>query len=111
MKLSGTKASHIFLYVFASSKNDHLYKLQMESLADRESSSTEHHIVIAKIFEEDQGQICSHVISRDMCQKLRLKYHVMPGQFTVVLLGKNSTVKLFTHSCVSYEEILMRLEY
>lgn len=98
------------LYVFSPSKQDRLYQLQMETLADRQIALHDHHVTIAEVFEHEVGHIGIDELPSDGCQGLRQQYHIMPGQFKVVLVGEDSAIKLRAESCVSCEEVIMRVE-
>jgi len=102
-------AEHI-LYVFAASKRERRYQLQMESLAERGTELTEHDIVVVEVFENEQGTIGSAGLPHDKRQELRQRYQVLPGQFKVVLVGRDLHIQLCAKSCISYEEIVMRIE-
>lgn len=97
------------LYVFSPSKQDRLYQLQMETLADRQIALNDHHVTIAEVFEHEAGHIGVDELPCDGCQGLRQRYHIMPGQFKVVLVGEDSAIKLRAESCVSCEEVIMRV--
>ena len=97
------------LYVFSPSKKERRYQLQMDTLADYSLTLTEHHITVAEVFENEQGHIGDDELPREGCGGLRRQYHVMPGQFKIVLASESS-VKLCTESCISCEEVIMRIE-
>ena len=98
------------LYVFSPSKKERLYQLQMETLADRQLALNDHHVVVAEVFEHEEGHIGSDEIHIENSSGLRQEFHIMPGQFKVVLVGKDSSVRLRAESCVSCEEVIMRVE-
>lgn len=100
----------MLLYVFSPSKDDRLYQIQMETFTDRRSCLMNHHVVIAEVFEDDNGYIGFDELPSEGCRGLRQQFHVDPGQFKVVLAGKDSSVKLRAASCVSCEEVIMRVE-
>ena len=97
------------LYVFSPSKQHRLYQLQMETLSDRLNTLNGHDITIAQVFEHEQGHIGNEELPCDNCQKLRQQFHIIPGQFKVMLISESS-VKLCAESCVSCEEVIMRVE-
>jgi hypothetical protein len=82
----------------------------METLTDRKLALDGHDVVVAEVFENEQGHIGTEIIRVENEQGLRREYHIMPGQFKVVLVGKDSSVKLSAESCVSCEEVFMRVE-
>lgn len=98
------------LYVFSPSKQERRYQVQMETLSDRLLTLNSHHVTIAEIFEHEQGHVGSDDLPREGCQGLRQQFHVMPGQFKVVLVSDSNVVKLSAESCISCEEVIMRIE-
>jgi hypothetical protein len=97
------------LYVFSPSKSDRLYQVQMETLSDRMPTLTDHHVTIAEIFEHEQGHLGSRELPSEECSGLRRHFHIMPGQFKIVLVSHES-VKMCAESCVSCEEVIMRID-
>ena len=97
------------LYVFSPSKQDRLYQLQMETLSDRLPTLTDHHITIAEVFEHELGHIGDEELPCEGCSGLRQQFHILPGQFKVVL-ANDSSIKLRAESCISCEEVIMRIE-
>jgi len=97
------------LYVFSPSKQERRYQVQMETLSDRVLTLSNHHVTIAEVFEHEQGHVGSDDLPCEGCQGLRQQFHVMPGQFKVVLVS-DSNVKLSAESCISCEEVIMRIE-
>ncbi len=98
------------LYVFSPSPNDHLYQLQMEQIQERQNLLLGHDVVIAQVFEDRQGHIGSDHLPADGCNGLRRHYHIPTGRFRVLLVGKDDQIKLVADSCVSFEEVVMRVE-
>lgn len=101
--------SSVCLYVFSPSKQERRYQLQWEKLSDRSHMLSEHEVTIAEVFEQEQGHIGEEEISSNNSEALRQQFHVNPGQFKVVLVS-DSGVKLSADSCVSCEEVIMRVE-
>ncbi|MHC5083589.1 MAG: DUF4174 domain-containing protein [Planctomycetota bacterium] len=98
------------LYVFSPSKQERLYQLQMDTFADDELVLSEHHVILAEIFEHGQGHLGPKKLPHDNCRGLRQEFHIQPGQFKIVMVGRDSTVKLSAESCISTEEVIMRVE-
>jgi len=87
------------LYVFSSSRQDRVFQMQMEAFSDRKCILDEFDVEIDEILENETD-----------APELRHELHILPGQFKVVLVGKDAHIKLSTDSCVSCEEVLMRIE-
>ena len=107
---SAESHEHTLLYVFSPSPNERRYQIQMETLTDRKLALEGHDVVVAEVFESEEGHIGQEEIHVESCDGLRREYHISPGQFKVVLVGKDSSVKLCAESCVSCEEVFMRVE-
>jgi hypothetical protein len=97
------------LYVFSPSKQERRYQVQMETLSDRLLTLSDHHVTIAEVFEHEQGHVGPDDLPCEGCHGLRQQFHVMPGQFKVVLVS-DSNIKLSAESCISCEELIMRIE-
>jgi hypothetical protein len=98
------------LYVFSPSKQERVYQLQMDTLSERQLTLNDHHVVIAEVFENECGHVGPKEIHIESSTGLRREYHILPGQFKVVLVGKDSSVKMCAETCVSCEEVIMRVE-
>jgi hypothetical protein len=96
--------------VFSPSPSERLYQIQMETLTDRKLALDGHDVVVAEVFESEDGHMGQEEIHIESSDGLRREYHISPGQFKVVLVGKDSSVKLCAESCVSCEEVFMRVE-
>jgi hypothetical protein len=103
-------SKHTLLYVFSPSSHERLYQIQMDTLTDRKIALNDHDVVIAEIFEDELGHVGPEEIRVESGTGLRREYHILPGQFKVVLVGKDSAVKLCAESCISCEEVIMRVE-
>ena len=100
----------MFLYVFSPSREERRYQIQMDTLTHRQLALDDHHVRVAEVFEHEDGRAGTEIIRIKNSTCLRREYHISPGQFKVILVGKNSEVKLSSESCVSCEEVFMRVE-
>ena len=101
---------HALLYVFSPSKQERRYQIQMDTLTDQQLALNDHDVVVAEVFEHERGHVGPDEIRIESSTGLRREYHISPGQFKVVLVGKDSAVKLCAESYVSCEEVFMRIE-
>lgn len=98
------------LFVFSPSPQDRTFQLQMDQIDELRNVLLSHNVVVAEVFENRQGQIGSDRLPREGCDGLRRRYHVPAGSFRVMLVGKDSLIKMVADSCVSFEEVVMRVE-
>ncbi len=106
----GLQTDRSHLYVFSPTPQDHTYQLQMEQLQDWEAALLGHDVVVAEIFEDRQGQIGSAKLPPEGCDGLRRQYRIPSGRFRVMLVGKDAHIKMVADTCVSVEEVVMRIE-
>lgn len=98
------------LLVFASAPDDRFYRMQMEQLDSIRLALEDQHVIIAEIFENDSGRMGRTALTEDRCRELRRRFHAPPGQFKVVLLGRNSVTHLCSNECISWQELMLRME-
>jgi hypothetical protein len=98
------------LMVFSPTPQDRTFQLQMEMLDYRRNVLQGLDVVVAQIFEDRRGQIGSDTLPEDGCDGLRRLFHVPSGRFRVMLVDKDSHIKMVADSCVSFEEVVMRVE-
>jgi len=107
---SALQDQHTLLFVFSPSPQDRTFQIQMDQFEQRRSALLGHDIVVAEVFEGYQGHIGSDRLPTEGCDGLRQQYHVPSGRFRVMLVGKDAHIKMVADSCVSFEEIVMRVE-
>jgi len=99
------------LFIFTPTPEDRSFQLQMEQLATRRDALREHDVEVAEIFEDRRGLMGENELPPDDCDGLRRRFHVPNGRFRVMLVGKNAHIKMVADSCVSCEEVIMRVEH
>ena len=98
------------LFVFSPTPQDRTFQIQMEQIAERRTMLLGHDVVVAEVFEDRHGQIGGTSLPAEGCDGLRRHYHIPAGRFRVMLVGKDSHIKMVADSCVSFEEVVMRVE-
>lgn len=98
------------LFVFSPTAEDRSFQLQMEQLAEREATLQEHNVVVAEIIEGGSENAGTDSSTGEVEESLCVQFQVPKGRFRVMLIGKDTHVKLVADSCVSFEEVVMRVE-
>jgi hypothetical protein len=98
------------LFVFSPTPHDQSYQMQMEQFDERLGALLGHEVVIAEVFEDGRGRIGSEDLTIEGSDGLRRQFRIPSGRFRVMLVGKDSHIKMVADSCVSFEEIVMRVE-
>lgn len=97
------------LLIFSPAADDLNYCLQKDQLDSVKLALLDHHVVIAEIFENNRGHIGQMDLSEDRCRDFRRQFHVPPGQFKVLLLGRDSVTHVSSENCISWQELMMRM--
>lgn len=87
------------LYVFSPSRQNRTYQLQMDALSGRKCALSEYDVEIDEVLETDAPET-----------GLREEFNISPGQFKIVLVGKDAHIKMSAESIISCEEVIMRIE-
>jgi len=103
------RRASVCLFVFSPTKQERRYQMQREKLSDRFQTLNEHHVTIAEIFEDERGHIGDDEVTTYDSDQLRRQFHITPGQFKVVLVS-DAAVRMCAESCISCEEVIMRVE-
>lgn len=109
-RLNGFKWKNPLLFVFSPTPNDRHYQMQMEQLESIQLAVQDCHLMVAEIFERGDGRIGRSDLSVDSCTRFREKFNVHPGQFKVFLVGSDSEVHLVSEDCISWQELMMRVD-
>jgi len=96
---------HRLLLVFASSNEDGAYQELVKKLQGQEGEVVERDLLVFSIFERGQSRLGNSVIDPHSAASLRDKFSITPGQFTVVLVGKDGGEKLRRGAAVDIDEI------
>lgn len=87
------------LLVFSPSRQNRAYQLQMDAISSRKCALDEYDIEVDEVLETETAE-----------PELREELGVIPGEFRVVLVGTDSQVKMSAESCISCEEVIMRVQ-
>ena len=96
---------HRLLLVFASSNEDGAYQEFIKKLQGQEGELVERDLLVFSIFGRGQSRLGNSVIDPHSAASLREKFSVRPGQFTVVLVGKDGGEKLRRGAAVDIDEV------
>ena len=110
MSANDLQTSCSTLFVFSPTPQDRTFQLQMDLLSERRDALRGHEVVVAEVFENQHGQIGDENLPAEGCNGLRRHYHIPSGRFSVMLVGKDDHIKMVADSCVSFEEVVMRVE-
>jgi hypothetical protein len=84
--------------------------MQIEQLENIRLAMQDCRLTVAEIFEQGQGRIGQMELPAEGCERFREKFRICPGQFKVFLVGSDSEVHLVAEDCISWQELLMRVD-
>ncbi|HOK67100.1 MAG TPA: DUF4174 domain-containing protein [Anaerohalosphaeraceae bacterium] len=109
-RLSELKAQPPLLIIFSPTPDHRCYQMQVEQLESIRLAMQDCRLTVAEIFEQGQGRIGQTELPAEGCARFREKFRICPGQFKVFLVGSDSEVHLVSEDCISWQELLMRVD-
>ncbi len=113
-RLDDLRRTHRPLLVFASDSTDKKFVEQVKLLADKASELDERQVLFipiagqtdapAHIGKDTSRQPLAQLSAGDAAAA-RLRYHVAPAEFTLILIGKDGGEKFRSHTPVTIEKL------
>ena len=94
MDLDQFKWKNRLLFLFSPTRSHPLFDTLQKSLADRQPGVADRDLVIFEILESGSSRINTENMDPQTAQSLRERFEVSPGQFTVILVGKDGGTKM-----------------
>ncbi len=98
------------LLVFAPREQDETFQNFIEKLQGQEDQMTDRDLIIFSIFESGESRLGDSSIDPHSAASLRDRFSIPPGQFMVVLVGKDGGEKLRRNSDVELKEIFSLID-
>jgi hypothetical protein len=98
------------LFVFAPSEDDARYRDLRKELRDQEDKIIDRDLLVFHVFEDGESWFGDSPIDRQSAAQLRDRFSVTPGQFTVVLVGKDGGEKFREPNEVNMAEIFSLID-
>ena len=97
------------ILLFAPSPQEQAYREQVAVLEGSSGGLLERDLLIAHLFETGSGQLGDDMLSENKAASLRSEYEV-GGEFTLILIGKDGTVKRRSQEVVPVEELFAQID-
>lgn len=104
-QLSDYRWENRLLLVFAPSQENDDYQKQLEELNSNREGVLDRDLKIVHLFSDDASNIDGQQIDDKSTEGIYKKYEVTPGQYTVILIGKDGTEKLRTGNLLTNKEL------
>jgi hypothetical protein len=93
------------LVLFSPSESDVSFQLQKQDLASSAEEVFDRDLMILEIVEQGQSRAGNQLLSEKSVQDIRKRLGVQRGSFHVLLIGKDSGVKLRSSEPVSMKDL------
>ena len=81
------------LMVFSSSQEDSNYHSLMEEVRDQQNGLRDRDILLFEILEKGESRLDNSPLKKDSADFLRGQFGIHPGQFCILLIGKDGEEK------------------
>lgn len=103
--LSDYRWKHRLLFIFAPSTTDATFLALDKRLAQTALEIEDRDMIIFRIFENSPSRVSDKPLLPGDDEALRRRFGIEAGRFTVVLVGKDSGVKLVAHRDADLQSI------
>ena len=98
------------ILVFAPSSDSDAYKRQMQEFEGQEDGILDRDLIILELFDNGESRWGDTSLSERVASRMRRQFDVRAGQFVLILIGKDGTVKLRSAVPVSVHEIFILID-
>ena len=98
------------IFIFAPSTNHPGYKAKQREMGGEIPEIIDRDLVVFEIFETGRSKVGDDMLGEDAVNFLRDKFKVEPGQFKVILVGKDGGEKLRGDERVQISEIFALID-
>ena len=110
VELEDLEWEHRPLFIFAPSTDTESYQDQAQGLQGRKTGLRDRDMVVFRVVSEGQSRVDGRELNRADETYLRQRFDVDTGQFAVILVGKDGTVKMRCDGPVKMDEIFDRID-
>ena len=110
MDLSQFQWKNRLLFLFAPNRSHPLFDVLQKSIATQQAEVTDRDLVIFEILESGTSRMDTNDLDPQVAQSLRDKFDVNPGQFALILVGKDGSVKLNRQEQTRLEDIFALID-
>ena len=110
LDLSRFQWKNRLLFLCAPNRNHPMFVSLHNSLSAQQAEVDDRDLVIFEILESDPSSINTQSLASDSALSLRKQYNVNPGEFAVLLVGKDGGIKLKRQDEIQLEEIFALID-
>ena len=110
LDLSQFQWKHRLLFIFAPNRSHPLFVSLHNALSAQKAGAADRDLVIFEIFDSDPSSMNSKYLASNSALSLRNRYSVNPGEFTVLLVGKDGGIKLKRQDEIRLEDLFALID-
>jgi hypothetical protein len=103
--LDGYQWKNRIILVFAPSSDSDAYKRQMQEFEGQEDGILDRDLIILELFEDGESRWGDTSLSERVASRMRRQLDVGAGEFVLILIGKDGTVKLRSNNPVDTSKL------
>ena len=104
-ELTSYRWKNRLLLVFSPAESDPSFVVFDQNVSIKSLGVEDRDLIVFRIFEKGSSFRGGQPLSKEDAQNLRNHFNVKPGQFTVILIGKDGTIKMVREHLVELHEI------
>jgi hypothetical protein len=93
------------ILVFAPSSDSDVHKRQMQEFEGQEDGILDRDLIILELFEDGESRAGDMPLSVSVATRMRHQFDVEAGEFVLILIGKDGTVKLRSNNPVATSKL------
>lgn len=105
LNLTDYKWQNRLLLVFTPAQESDLYEGQMQGLSGKKEGLIDRDMKIFHLINAGASHIDEKSIDKTEMQRIQTEYKVKAQEFTAILIGKDGTEKLRTHSILTTDKL------
>jgi len=105
MDLAQFQWKNRLLFLFFPDKNHSLFKSLKSEIMNQHAEVKDRDLVVFEMLERDSAKMNGADIDRQTADSIREHFSVPSNKFSLILVGKDGSIKLKSHDHVSLEEV------
>jgi hypothetical protein len=93
------------ILVFAPASDSDAYERQMREFEGQEDGILDRDLIILELFEKGESRAGDRCLSERVAPRMRRQFDVVAGEFSIILIGKDGTVKLRSNHPVATSKL------
>jgi hypothetical protein len=98
------------ILVFAPYAGSDAYERQMRAFEGEEDEILDRDLIILELFEDGESRKGDMPLSESVAQRMRRQFDVEAGEFVLILIGKDGTIKLRSQDPVTTPELFSLID-